>query len=169
MIYCLYLWRDKIYVHSHAAYGPCWRVHRYVGSGIPVCLWDHVALYSHISALLRYEHYYSAEDYDLTISDLSIINTLALVFTNFGIFIVNFKIFKFPHRVISLIAVLGMSLSTLALSFVKSFALYIILYGFVFGFFIGFGYLAPLKNTYEHLPNRKGTDNITQAFVVELV
>ena len=39
----------------------------------------------------------------------------------------------------------------------------------VFGFFIGFGYLAPLKNTFEHLPNRKGNKSIIQDYVVELV
>ena len=49
-----------------------------------------------------------------------------------------------------------MSLSTLVLSFAKTLALYIILFGCIFGFFIGYGYLSPLKNTYAHLPNRKG-------------
>lgn len=77
--------------------------------------------------------------------------------TNVGMFFSNFKVFTFSNRLVSLATVLGIALSTLILSFCKTFSLFIVLYGFAYGFFIGYGYLSPLKNTYAHLPNKKGT------------
>lgn len=102
---------------------------------------------------------YSGEK-NLTISDLSIIQTMAIIFTNIGIFCCNFKILSFSNRITSAISVLGISLCMLILSFLHSFIFYILIYGLLYGFFIGFGYMAPLKNCYDHLPNRKGIDFI---------
>lgn len=99
-------------------------------------------------------HYAGATS--LTISDLSIILTIAVVFTNVGIFASNFKIITFSNRLTSLFSVLGISLAMLILSFAEHFAFYVIIYGCLYGFFIGYGYMAPLKNCYDHLPNRKG-------------
>ena len=80
--------------------------------------------------------------------------------TNVGMFFSNFQVLTFPNRITSLITVLGIGIATLVMSFCNNFALYIVLYGFTYGFFIGYGYLAPLKNTYEHLPNKKGKSSI---------
>lgn len=44
----------------------------------------------------------------------------------------------------------------LLLSLVDQFAYYIVIYGLIYGLFIGYGYMAPLKNCYDHMPNRKG-------------
>jgi hypothetical protein len=35
--------------------------------------------------------------------------------------------------------------------------------------FIGYGYMAPIKNCYEHIPKLKGNQLSMQAFVVEFV
>jgi nitrate/nitrite transporter NarK len=42
------------------------------------------------------------------------------------------------------------------LAFGYAFWQYMLLYGVLFGLFIGFGYLAPMKNCFEHIPDRKG-------------
>jgi len=55
-----------------------------------------------------------------------------------------------------LIAVVGISLAMLLLSLLQDFVFYAIVYGCLYGFFIGYGYMAPLKNCYDHLPDRKG-------------
>jgi hypothetical protein len=95
-------------------------------------------------------------DYDLKISSLSIIMTIAIICTNLGIFLSQFKIVSFSNRITALISGLGIALSVFLLSFAKSVPVYILLYGVMFGVCIGYGYMAPLKNCYEHLPNRKG-------------
>lgn len=105
----------------------------------------------------------------MSVSDLSIILTLALIFTNVGIFACNFKWLAFSNRVTSLVTSLGISLSTLALSYCSELYQYVVLYGMVYGFFIGFGYMAPLKNCYDHLPDRKGSIHLTQDSAVALV
>lgn len=110
--------------------------------------------------IITYLHYQG--ETSLTISDLSIILTLAVVFTNTGIFASNFKALSFANRTTSLISTFGISGAMLLLSFSQSFALYILLYGVLYGFSIGYGYMAPLKNCYDHLPNRKGTPLPTQ-------
>jgi hypothetical protein len=92
----------------------------------------------------------------VAISDLSIIITIAVIATNLGILLSNFKALTFSNRVTSLIATLGISLSMVLLSLVDHFAYYIVIYGLIYGLFIGYGYMAPLKNCYDHLPNRKG-------------
>ena len=81
---------------------------------------------------------------------------MSVIFTNVGIYCNNFKILTFGNRITALITVIGISLSVLSVSFIDNFIGYIIIYGIIFGFFIGYGYMAPLKNCYEHLPNRKG-------------
>lgn len=82
---------------------------------------------------------------------------MAVIFTNFGMFCSNFPQITYSNRTTSFIAVLGIALAMLALSFSTHFALYVIIYGVFYGFFIGYGYMAPLKNCYDHLPDRKGT------------
>lgn len=56
----------------------------------------------------------------------------------------------------SLISVIGLSASTYALSFVSNLFYYILYYGILFGLFLGYGYLIPIRNCYDYLPNQKG-------------
>jgi hypothetical protein len=44
-----------------------------------------------------------------------------------------------------------------------------VIYGIFYGLFIGFGYLAPIKNCYDHLPNKKGKKNIIKVYALGLV
>lgn len=48
------------------------------------------------------------------------------------------------------------------MSFCDQFWHFLVLYGIVFGLFIGYGYMAPIKNCYQHIPELKGTfpDNL---------
>jgi hypothetical protein len=63
---------------------------------------------------------------------------------------------KFSNFITSIISIVGISLSVLVISFSKNFPMFFIFYGMVFGLFIGFGYVAPVKNCYEHIPDKKG-------------
>lgn len=99
-------------------------------------------------------------------NDLSIISTFALISCNLGIFLANFKLLSFSNRMTEFICISGISLTTFALSYCDKLIYYVLLYGVVFGFFIGYGYMAPLKNCYDHLPNRKGNRKLTKGYVV---
>ena len=136
--------------------GPLLRLYGDVGPRFALRLWHYDPLSFYLPALPRYISYNISGQTDLEISELSIINTLAIVATNTGIFLSNFKAISFPHRWVSLICVLGISLCTLSISFCNQFYHFVLLYGIVYGLFIGYGYMAPLKNCYDHLPNRKG-------------
>ena len=113
--------------------------------------------------------YFIIGNQTVTVSDLSIILTMTIIFTNVGIYCNNFKILTFSNKMTSLITVIGISASVFVQSFVDNFIGYILIYGIIFGFFIGYGYLASLKNCYEHLPNRKGQKYQIQGYAVELV
>lgn len=76
--------------------------------------------------------------------------------TNAGIFIANVPLFSLSNKAISLVCVCGISASMVLLSLATKFAWYVLVYGVVFGLFIGYGYMAPIKNCYSHLPDRKG-------------
>jgi hypothetical protein len=60
----------------------------------------------------------------------------------------------------TLISVLGVSASTYALSFVADLFSYIFYYGVWFGLFLGYGYLIPIRNCYDYLPDRKGKPSL---------
>ncbi len=70
------------------------------------------------------------------------------------------KALTFSHQITCLICIIGVALSVFTISFSESFFLYILIYGIAFGISIGFGYVAPLKNCYEHIPDKKGNFNI---------
>ena len=67
------------------------------------------------------------------------------------------KMFTFNNRITCMISIIGVALSVFVISFSQSFFLYILIYGICFGVAIGFGYVAPLKNCYEHIPDKKGS------------
>ena len=82
---------------------------------------------------------------------------MSVIFTDVGMFLGNFDRLKLSNKVTALIGALGIALCTFLVSFCKVFVPYLLIYGVVYGCFIGFGYLASMKNCFEHLPNRKGT------------
>jgi len=69
------------------------------------------------------------------------------------------NVLKFSNLITSFISIIGISVSVFIISFVDNFAMFFIFYGMIFGFFIGFGYVAPVKNCYEHIPDKKGKYN----------
>jgi len=54
------------------------------------------------------------------------------------------------------VSMVGISASMWVLSYMTSMYTYILFYGITFGVFIGYGYLAPIRNCYDYLPDRKG-------------
>jgi len=87
---------------------------------------------------------------------MALIQTVNLIIVNIGMPVCNIKILQFSNRITTLISIIGVSLTVFILSFADAFWEYLILYGVFFGLFIGFGYLAPFKNCFHHIPDRKG-------------
>jgi len=81
------------------------------------------------------------------------ISTLVL---NIGMPIQNIPQIRFSNKISTLISILGVSVSVFLVSLGTQFWHFLMLYGITFGLFIGYGYLAPIKNCYEHIPDRKG-------------
>ena len=73
-----------------------------------------------------------------------------------GTAIANAFLTHVSNRILCIGAIIGMSLSVLAASFMQTFAGFVIFYGICYGLSIGIGYFPPLKNCYLHLPRRKG-------------
>jgi hypothetical protein len=82
--------------------------------------------------------------------------TIDILMMNLGMYLSNLSFLKFNHKIMALISIVGISSSIFVLSFVEQFHEYLIFYGIFFGLFIGYGYMAPIKNCYEHIPNKKG-------------
>jgi hypothetical protein len=89
---------------------------------------------------------------------------ISILILNVGMPLCNIKLLQFSNRITTLISIIGVCLSILAVSLGDSFWWYLVIYGIVFGLFIGFGYLAPIKNCYQHIPHLKGTANIMQVY-----
>ena len=87
---------------------------------------------------------------------LSLLFTTAIIMVNVGMTIGNKFFQSFTNQITSGIAVILVALSVFICSFMKSFAGFLVFYGIFYGASIGIGYLPPLKNTYLHLPARKG-------------
>lgn len=87
---------------------------------------------------------------------------ISIFVLNVGMPLCNLKQLQFSNRITTLISILGVCLSILVISFGDSYAAYLIIYGIFFGLFIGFGYLAPIKNCYLHIPHLKGNIYETQ-------
>jgi hypothetical protein len=68
----------------------------------------------------------------------------------------KFKIFSFGNRISTLVFIVGVAGTMFIVSFTSSFVLYILIYGLFYGLFIGFGYISPLANCIEHIPDKKG-------------
>lgn len=108
------------------------------------------ALTPYISSYL----YYKKDETSSTA--LSILFTLTIITINVGIAICTMFLHHIPNRLMCIVAIIAMSASVLAASFMTQFVGFIIFYGFCYGFSIGIGYFPPLKNCYMHLPKHKG-------------
>ncbi len=95
-------------------------------------------------------------DKQITINGMAVLLTVSIFVLNIGMPIINLKFLQFSNKITALISICGVCASIFCLSFLDQFIYYIIFYGFTFGLFIGFGYLAPIKNCYEHIPGKKG-------------
>ena len=87
---------------------------------------------------------------------MAILLPISIVVLNFGMPLNNSPQLQFSNRITTLISILGVCAAILIISFSNQFWQITLLYGVVFGLFIGYGYLAPIKNCYEHIPQRKG-------------
>lgn len=87
---------------------------------------------------------------------MAVLLPVSIIILNFGMPLNNLRILQFSNRITTLISILGVCLAVFLISFCGQFWEIVLLYGLVFGMFIGFGYLAPIKNCYEHIPDRKG-------------
>ena len=122
---------------------------------IPLRLWRNCTLFRESPILQRYRKYHKG---DLTISSakLSIILVISIITTNIGIFLSGLKKLRFNYRLMALISIIGVSGSTYALSYMESLYSYLLLYGVMFGLFLGYGYLVPVRNCFDYLPEKKG-------------
>ncbi len=82
---------------------------------------------------------------------------ISILILNVGMPLCNIRMLQYSDRITTLISILGICTSILLVSFGNTFIFYLFVYGIVFGIFIGFGYLAPIKNCYSHIPHLKGT------------
>jgi Flp pilus assembly protein protease CpaA len=89
---------------------------------------------------------------------MAILLPISIIVLNVGMPISNIKQLRFSNRVTTLISIIGICLAVMGMSFGNQFWHFLVLYGIVFGIFIGYGYMAPIKNCYEHIPSLKGTD-----------
>jgi hypothetical protein len=87
---------------------------------------------------------------------MAVLLPVSIIVLNLGMPLCNIPQLQFSNRITTLISIIGVCASVFLLSFGDAFWLYVVLYGIVFGLFIGFGYLAPIKNCYQHIPDRKG-------------
>lgn len=131
------------------------RIHNNVDLRFVIYIRDIDPLCCILPLLFRYLQLYPGEN-DISISSMAILLPVSMVILNIGMPISNLKVFVFDHRITALITVCGISMTIFFLSFCNRFIFYILIYGFLFGLFIGYGYLAPIKNCYEHIPTRKG-------------
>ncbi len=124
-------------------------------SRISLRLWRNRTLFLKSLILQRYTKYHIG---DLTISSakLSIILVISIITTNIGIFLSGLKKLRFNYRLMALISIIGVSGSTYALSYMETLYSYLLLYGVLFGLFLGYGYLVPVRNCYDYLPEKKG-------------
>ena len=95
-------------------------------------------------------------DSDIAPNQMALLLPISIVVLNVGMPICNVKQLQFSNRITTLISIVGICAAVLIMSFGSQFWHFLILYGIVFGLFIGYGYLAPIKNCYEHIPELKG-------------
>jgi hypothetical protein len=95
-------------------------------------------------------------DTSINYNSMALLLPISIIVLNFGMPINSIPRLQFSNRITTLISILGICLAVFLISFGNAFWQYLLLYGIVFGIFIGYGYLAPIKNCYEHIPHLKG-------------
>lgn len=108
-----------------------------------------------LSLLLRYAPH-NEGDREITTNKMASLLLISIIVLNFGMPLCNIPQLQFSNRITTFISIIGVCGSILTISFGTQFWHYLLIYGIVFGIFIGFGYLAPIKNCYEHIPHLKG-------------
>ena len=93
---------------------------------------------------------------DISQEQMGSILPISYVVLSFGMLFPNVKVLQFSNKITTTISIVGISLSVFIMSFAEELWLYIVVYGVLFGLFMGFGYIAPIKNCYEHIPKQKG-------------
>ena len=89
---------------------------------------------------------------------MALIQTLTVIVLTLSMYLVNLPFLqRVSSRSTTIFSVICTCLVYLVLSLAKSYTMYVLIYGVAFGCFIGLGYMAPMKNCYEHIPDRKGT------------
>jgi len=90
---------------------------------------------------------FSSDKADPTIngSRMAALLPFSFISLNLGMWLSNVKKIKFSNKINTLIAVGGMALSFLILSFFSSYEMYFVWYT-LYSLSIGYGYLAPIKN-----------------------
>jgi len=92
---------------------------------------------------------------------MALIQTLTVIVLTLSMILVNLPLFqRLSGQLITMVCVICTCIVYLALSLAKSYTMYVLIYGVAFGCFIGLGYMAPMKNCYEHIPERKGKEAI---------
>ena len=87
---------------------------------------------------------------------MALVLPIAVVVQNLGMPLSNIPQLQFSNRIITLSSVVAVSVAIFTLSYSNQFWQVAMLYALVFCLFIGYGYLAPIKNCYQHIPHKKG-------------
>jgi len=87
---------------------------------------------------------------------MALLLPISIFILNLGMPINNIKSLQLTNRKTAFISLIGICLCVFTMSFGTAFWAYLVIYGILFGMFIGYGYMAPIKNCYEHIPDRKG-------------
>jgi uncharacterized YccA/Bax inhibitor family protein len=87
---------------------------------------------------------------------MAVLLPVSIIVLNFGMPINNIPQLQFSNKINTLISVIGVCISVCVMSFGNQLWHVMLFYGIFYGLFIGYGYMAPIKNCYEHIPDRKG-------------
>lgn len=87
---------------------------------------------------------------------MAVLLPVSMIVLNLGMPINNIPQLQFSNNINTLISVIGVSVSVCIMSFAHQLWHVMLFYGIFYGLFIGYGYMAPIKNCYEHIPDRKG-------------
>lgn len=90
---------------------------------------------------------------------MALIQTLTVIVLTLSMYLVNLPFLqRVSSRVMTILCVICTCIVYLALSLAKTYTMYVLIYGVAFGCFIGLGYMAPMKNCYDHIPDRRGKE-----------
>lgn len=108
------------------------------------------ALIPYISSYLYYEGNPTSS------TSLSILFTMTIIMINVGVGISSTFLHHVSNRLLCAGSIIGLSIAVFLVSFMNNFLGFVAFYGVLYGLSIGIGYYPPVKNTYLHLPDKKG-------------